>query len=387
MYAPIVGRFTTEDPIGFDSGDSNFYRYVGNNPLVETDPSGLSALSKLIRAAIREASEEAIKRGIRDLLRREFYTRIGEYLAKQGARDLVQVHHLISRKFFGKSKPEISKFLSDIGTLQDASKNVTILPKRTAFEQGFDIGEAALHQGGHLETYYKEVEDGLVPLMEKFNEGILRAGTDKKAVEAVKEVAREGVAKVQATLRKRLQTGELRLQAYDTPELRRTLVVQIMALFIVAGLSVEEAEAATMEYIQHEVENESYYRQKNLFVRYGTAGYYTRDSDSKIARWGTFAVDFFNPVEDVIFFTDLIEDGVLASIDTLYRLDDVVSGSTQDIKQSIQTLRTQYNQTAFGASRNELSQYGPPPAVAPAAAKVAPVARRTSSGSWLWSAE
>jgi len=30
----------SEDPIGFSSGDSNFYRYVGNRPLIYIDPYG-----------------------------------------------------------------------------------------------------------------------------------------------------------------------------------------------------------------------------------------------------------------------------------------------------------------------------------------------------------
>jgi hypothetical protein len=40
-YDPGVGRFISEDPIGFDGGDTNLYRYVGNSPLNYTDPSGL----------------------------------------------------------------------------------------------------------------------------------------------------------------------------------------------------------------------------------------------------------------------------------------------------------------------------------------------------------
>ncbi len=39
-YDPEIGRFLTEDPIGFASGDVNFYAYVNNNPLNFTDPSG-----------------------------------------------------------------------------------------------------------------------------------------------------------------------------------------------------------------------------------------------------------------------------------------------------------------------------------------------------------
>jgi RHS repeat-associated protein len=40
-YDPKVGRFISQDPIGFEGGDSNLYRYVGNNSVNEVDPSGL----------------------------------------------------------------------------------------------------------------------------------------------------------------------------------------------------------------------------------------------------------------------------------------------------------------------------------------------------------
>lgn len=41
MYDPSVGRFVSQDPIGFDAGDSNLYRYVDNSPTNAVDPSGL----------------------------------------------------------------------------------------------------------------------------------------------------------------------------------------------------------------------------------------------------------------------------------------------------------------------------------------------------------
>jgi len=41
MYDPETGRFTEQDPIGFDAGDANLYRYVGNGPANAVDPSGL----------------------------------------------------------------------------------------------------------------------------------------------------------------------------------------------------------------------------------------------------------------------------------------------------------------------------------------------------------
>ena len=39
-YDPQVGRFISEDPIGFDGGDVNLYGYVGNNSVNYNDPSG-----------------------------------------------------------------------------------------------------------------------------------------------------------------------------------------------------------------------------------------------------------------------------------------------------------------------------------------------------------
>jgi RHS repeat-associated protein len=40
-YDPGVGRWLSEDPIGFAAGDPNLYRYVGNSPGDSVDPSGL----------------------------------------------------------------------------------------------------------------------------------------------------------------------------------------------------------------------------------------------------------------------------------------------------------------------------------------------------------
>jgi RHS repeat-associated protein len=39
-YDAALGRFISEDPIGFAAGDTNIYRYVGNSPTNAIDPSG-----------------------------------------------------------------------------------------------------------------------------------------------------------------------------------------------------------------------------------------------------------------------------------------------------------------------------------------------------------
>lgn len=41
-YSPTLGRFIEPDPIGFQAGDNNFYRFVGNGPVGRNDPSGLA---------------------------------------------------------------------------------------------------------------------------------------------------------------------------------------------------------------------------------------------------------------------------------------------------------------------------------------------------------
>jgi len=43
-YDALITRFLNPDPKAFDSGDPNFYRYAGNNPVTHSDPSGMEQL-------------------------------------------------------------------------------------------------------------------------------------------------------------------------------------------------------------------------------------------------------------------------------------------------------------------------------------------------------
>lgn len=49
-YDPQQGRFMSENPIGFEGG-LNLYGYVGNNPMMYTDPSGQAFFIPLLLAA------------------------------------------------------------------------------------------------------------------------------------------------------------------------------------------------------------------------------------------------------------------------------------------------------------------------------------------------
>ena len=41
VYSPTLGRWLSNDPLGFEAGDVNFYRYLQNNIINGTDPQGL----------------------------------------------------------------------------------------------------------------------------------------------------------------------------------------------------------------------------------------------------------------------------------------------------------------------------------------------------------
>ena len=55
VYDPASGRWLSQDPMGFDAGDSNLYRYVNNRPTNATDPSGLQEAT--LGLPINKASE------------------------------------------------------------------------------------------------------------------------------------------------------------------------------------------------------------------------------------------------------------------------------------------------------------------------------------------
>ena len=43
MYCPSLGRWLSNDPLGFNAGDQNWYQAVGNNPGNGGDSDGLIA--------------------------------------------------------------------------------------------------------------------------------------------------------------------------------------------------------------------------------------------------------------------------------------------------------------------------------------------------------
>ncbi len=285
--------------------DANLYRYCDNTPTNATDPSGMSVLGKTLKGAIEKASEKAIKEAVEKEVRDNWYKFLTRLLKEYGLSEIKQAHHIIVQKLFGNGK--LAEFFKEIGILKDEFKNIVPLFTKKAAQAAVDVGEEALHAGRHIKDYVKLVEDPLQVIRRAYEAG--KYG--EKGTDAAIKAAREAVEKVQEDIRKKLLDGTIRLQHYDTPGNRKAWkqgATAIMALALASGMSEAEAEEVAMSNIERMVAQESYYRQKNVIVRYGQAGYYTKDSNSKVARWTAFAADFFNPVDDVITVTDLLED-------------------------------------------------------------------------------
>jgi RHS repeat-associated protein len=69
FYDPTVGRFLSEDPIGFGGGDLNLYRYVANNPVNQIDAFGLDSgefLGSVILEMLLAGGDFAFEPGDKD---------------------------------------------------------------------------------------------------------------------------------------------------------------------------------------------------------------------------------------------------------------------------------------------------------------------------------
>ncbi|HEX4954506.1 MAG TPA: RHS repeat-associated core domain-containing protein [Thermoanaerobaculia bacterium] len=52
VYDPGLGRFLSEDPLGFDGGDPNLYRYAANSPTTLSDPRGRAVVETSSTASV-----------------------------------------------------------------------------------------------------------------------------------------------------------------------------------------------------------------------------------------------------------------------------------------------------------------------------------------------
>ncbi len=77
-----MGRWISEDPIGFEAGDANLCRYVGNSATLHLDPTGTVDLSAFTTDELETALAKA-ERGLEIL---EKVAATGESLRKSGGK-------------------------------------------------------------------------------------------------------------------------------------------------------------------------------------------------------------------------------------------------------------------------------------------------------------
>jgi hypothetical protein len=63
VYDPTIGRWTSTDPLGFEAGDVNLYRYVHNGPTAATDPSGLGPIYATLPPVTAPGSSTVVNPG------------------------------------------------------------------------------------------------------------------------------------------------------------------------------------------------------------------------------------------------------------------------------------------------------------------------------------
>ncbi|MEX0713850.1 MAG: RHS repeat-associated core domain-containing protein, partial [Pirellulales bacterium] len=95
-YDPRIGGFTGEDPIGFDGGDANLFRYVGNNPINASDPEGEAKRNKWAQMWIWH--HNLVQQHFPKKVLRAHKLNINIHAAKYGTIMLRQQHMLLHSK-------------------------------------------------------------------------------------------------------------------------------------------------------------------------------------------------------------------------------------------------------------------------------------------------
>jgi hypothetical protein len=255
------------NPLGFEAGDANVSRYVGNAPTNATDPSGLTVVGK----AAGKISKKAAIKILRGRIKKHF---------KEG---LLQLHHIIAEKLF--QKGQFGDFLKDLGFDKDDLFNVIPLPTRAGKEAAAKAGKAckrSVHDGGHVAKYFDDIAQRLDDLQNAF-----------KAGKISKEVARNGVLEIQKGLREGLRNGTIPLHKFHEEYLS-------IALLGLTAVEIEQLSEELAELAAAEVD-------KVLACHRGNqlrASHYTGSEGA----WGWlgFGVDLFNPLDDIALIGDII---------------------------------------------------------------------------------
>ena len=114
FYDPLLGRFTQHDPLLFGGGDTNFYAFVGNNPLQWVDPFGTTIAAEYGNLISTQASAQI-----------NAICALGECVANIWAGNVVAVVTLTAREPNTAIETCAKSALNAIGTPIDLQSAVT----------------------------------------------------------------------------------------------------------------------------------------------------------------------------------------------------------------------------------------------------------------------
>jgi RHS repeat-associated protein len=106
-YNAALGQFLSEDPIGIESGDVNYYRYLRNNPVDATDPTGQQeAASEFGGQVLKKVAPKTLKsfdeaKRVKDLKKLDTGSKVAKE-CKELVKDAEKTGEEIKKGFFRK---------------------------------------------------------------------------------------------------------------------------------------------------------------------------------------------------------------------------------------------------------------------------------------------
>jgi RHS repeat-associated protein len=113
-YDAAMCRWISHDPLGFDAGDSNLYRYVKNSPTNATDPSGLQELTEDQLQLLAEFAESNVEIKEKRQIMKDASARILELLPD--IRTTAATYHdlVMQKKDFSQVQDDLENQISEV---------------------------------------------------------------------------------------------------------------------------------------------------------------------------------------------------------------------------------------------------------------------------------
>ncbi len=144
-YAPSQGRFVSQDPIGFRAGP-NFFAYVGSNPALLVDPSGLQPESGCIGCAQNESPIQAAQTSVCTAARTK--PKCAFALARYGMIDCVARYCTNAMPRIDCTYPDNKN--KDCGASRSKNHPIILYPYAFVPKQCGPLGTTMAHEMAHM---------------------------------------------------------------------------------------------------------------------------------------------------------------------------------------------------------------------------------------------